>query len=108
MTDCLLITSTTETKQEAQRITRALVERRLGACAQIIGPIESIYWWQGKVESAEEWLCFIKTQATHFDAVEACIKELHSYSTPQIVAMPIAAGSQDYLGWLRSEAPVSE
>jgi periplasmic divalent cation tolerance protein len=77
-----------------------LVDRRLVACVQIVGPIESIYRWQGKVETAREWLCLIKTTRAGFRAVAATVETLHPYDTPELVALPIAAGSPRYLEWL--------
>jgi periplasmic divalent cation tolerance protein len=75
----------------------------LAACVQITGPATSVYRWQGKVESSQEWLCIIKTQASGYPAVEAAIRELHTYQVPEIVAVPIVAGSAEYLAWLRQE-----
>ena len=97
------ITTTTETKEQAQKIANYLVEKKLAACVQICGPITSIYRWKGKVENAQEWLCMIKTRKELFDKVEAAIKKLHSYETPEIVATPIFKGSREYLTWLDDE-----
>ena len=93
-------TTTTPSRDVARRIARVLVDRRLAACVQIVGPIESIYRWQGRVETAREWLCFIKTTRARFREVVAAVEALHSYDTPEVVALPIAAGSQRYLEWL--------
>ena len=93
----------TGTRLDAQAIARALVEKRLAACVQIIGPITSTYWWQGEIETAEEWLCLIKTRADLFEQVEAAIKEVHPYDVPEILAVPVVAGSEDYLAWLDRE-----
>jgi len=90
----------TPNRAVARRIARTLVDRGLAACVQIVGPIESIYRWQGRVETAREWLCLIKTNSARFREVNATIAELHPYDTPEIVALPIAAGSQRYLDWL--------
>jgi periplasmic divalent cation tolerance protein len=84
----------------ARRIARALVDRRLAACVQIVGPIESIYRWQGRVETAREWLCLIKTTRALFPAVTTAVAALHPYETPEMVALPIIAGSQRYIEWL--------
>jgi periplasmic divalent cation tolerance protein len=93
-------TTTTPSRDVARRIARMLVDRRLAACVQIVGPIESIYRWQGRVETAREWLCLIKTTRARFREVAATVQTLHPYDTPEIVALPIAAGSQRYLEWL--------
>ena len=97
------VTTTTEKKEDAERIARSLVETRLAACVQIVGPIESIYRWKGRIETAREWLCLIKSRRDHYMAVEKAIRSLHPYEVPEIVAVPFAAGSRDYLGWLRDE-----
>ena len=94
------VTTTTETKEQAQKIAQYLVETRLAACVQIAGPITSVYRWKGKVETASEWLCLIKTREELFDKVETAIKKMHSYETPEIVAVPIVKGSKEYLVWL--------
>ena len=92
--------TTTGSKEEAQKIARALIERRLAACVNIVGPIESIYRWEAKVESAGEWLLLIKTTANAFAAVSAAITELHSYQLPECVQIPVEAGSENYLRWI--------
>jgi len=103
MTETVQVVTTTETKSDAQAIARAVVEKRLAACVQIIGPITSTYWWQGEIETAEEWLCLIKTRADLFEQLEAAIKEVHPYDVPEILAVPVVAGSEDYLAWLDRE-----
>jgi periplasmic divalent cation tolerance protein len=103
MSDCILVTTTAATKEEAAKIATALLERRLAACVQVVGPIESRYWWNGKIEQADEWLCMIKTLREKFPAVESAIRANHSYEVPEIVACPIEGGSEPYLKWLRSE-----
>ena len=100
MTEYLQISTTTETEQQARAIAEALVQRRLAACVQVIGPMRSIYRWQGAVEQAEEWLCTAKTRASLFAQVEAAVGKLHSYDCPEIIAVPIVDGSTAYLKWL--------
>ena len=101
--DFIEVRTTTETKEDAGRIARALVEGRLAACVQIIGPIESTYSWKGKIETAMEYQCLAKTRAPLFAEVEKTIKSLHPYETPEIVAVSIATGSAEYLAWLNEE-----
>ena len=103
MKSYIQISTTTKTKEEAQKIARYLVEQKLAACVQVTGPIESIYRWKGKIETATEWLCLIKTREDLFDKVETAIKILHLYETPEIVAVPIINGSKEYLNWLDDE-----
>lgn len=97
------VVTTAASADEARRIATELVEERLAACVQIIGPIESIYRWQGKVETATEWQCWIKTRRQHYDSLEAAIRRLHSYEVPEILAVPIVAGSEAYLKWLSDQ-----
>jgi len=94
------VVTTTGSADEARRIAMALVEEKLAACVQIVGPIESIYRWQGKLEKATEWQCWIKTRRQNYDAVEAAIRRWHSYEVPEILAVPIITGSEAYLKWL--------
>jgi|SRR3984957_15701201 periplasmic divalent cation tolerance protein len=100
MTDKQIILSTAASADEARKIARELVERRLAACVNIIPQIESIYRWQDKVESAQEWLLLIKTNAEQFPAVRDAICELHSYDVPECIALNIEDGSPEYLQWL--------
>jgi len=102
MSAYIQLTTTIDTRAAAMRLARALVESRLAACVQIIGPITSIYRWKGNVEQAKEHLCIIKTRAALFRKVEAEIKRLHSYEVPEIIALPISKGSRRYLAWLAS------
>ena len=97
------VITTVSERSDAEKITRKLLEERLAACVQIIGPITSSYWWRGKIETEEEWLCFIKSNETHYDAVEKNIKEVHPYEVPEIIALPIITGFPDYLAWLNGE-----
>lgn len=98
--DALLVLTTASSKDEAQKIAAALVERRLAACVNIVPGIESIYRWQGAVESAQEWLLVIKSTAAGFERVRQAIQELHSYELPECIAIPIERGSAQYLAWI--------
>ncbi len=100
MTNARIILTTTGSHEEAGKIARALVERSLAACVNIVPRIESVYRWQGKVETAEEWLLLIKTQADLFERVRDAVKELHSYDLPECVMLEVSAGSQEYLDWI--------
>jgi periplasmic divalent cation tolerance protein len=97
------VTTTIDSRQEAASLARAAVEDRLAASAQLIGPIASTYWWEGEIESAEEWMVLFKTTADRFQDLAALITEQHSYDTPEIIATPVVAGSADYLGWVRDQ-----
>jgi len=98
--DHLQVLTTVGSEEDAERISIALVERRLAACVQTVGPLESRYRWQGKVETAREWQCLAKTEAARYPEVEAAIRELHPYDEPEILATPIVAGSAGYLAWV--------
>jgi periplasmic divalent cation tolerance protein len=104
MADYLQVITATGSREEAERIASALVERRFAGCVQILGPTTSVYRWQGKVEQAAEWLCLVKTTRPRYADVEQTIRELHSYECPEIIATPIEAGSAAYLEWLAAES----
>ncbi|UCD87714.1 MAG: divalent-cation tolerance protein CutA [Desulfobacterales bacterium] len=103
MTPYVQVVTTTENKEDANKIAKVLVERRLAACVQLVGPIQSTFWWKDSIETAQEWLCFMKTDKNLYGELEKAIKAIHPYETPEIVAMPVVAGSDDYLAWLGSE-----
>lgn len=103
MTDCLLVYITVPDREEAETVCRTLVRERLAACANISGAIDSIYWWQGEMESAGEVLCVLKTTRTRFPELALRARELHSYDTPCIVALPLEAGDDAYFDWIRNE-----
>jgi len=100
MTDKRIVLSTAGSEEEARTIARHLVENRLAACVNIVPQIESIYRWQGKMESSQEWLLVIKTTAERFATVRDAIRELHSYELPECIAVNIEDGSPPYLQWL--------
>lgn len=93
---------TAGSEDEAERIAACLVEERLAACVNIVGPIRSIYRWQGEIRNESEVLLVIKMRSDAFDRLKARVGELHSYDTPEIIALPITAGSEPYLRWLES------
>lgn len=100
MTDYVQVTTTTETQANARTIAHEVVGKRLAACVQVIGPITSTYWWQGKIEITEEWLCVIKSKVALYKELEQTIRAIHPYEEPEIIATPIAKGSKGYLVWL--------
>lgn len=99
-TDFLQLSTTTGSAEEAERIAKTLVEQRLAACVQIVPQVRSIYRWQDEIEQADEWLCLAKTHRALIPQVEAEICRLHSYDCPELIAVPIEAGSAEYLAWL--------
>jgi periplasmic divalent cation tolerance protein len=99
----LQVQTTTDSRAEAMELSQAAVEARLAACAQVAGPVASTYWWEGGIERAEEWLILLKLPADRLGELTAFLTERHSYDEPEIVALPIVAGSPSYLSWLREE-----
>ena len=94
---------TTATAEEAQRIANILVSSRKAACVNIVPQVHSRFWWQGKIDSADEALLVVKTKAARLDELIGLVKENHSYEIPEIVALPIVGGNPDYLQWLDDE-----
>jgi periplasmic divalent cation tolerance protein len=100
MVEAKLVLSTTGSREEAQKIARALVEEQLAACVNVLGPLQSIYRWQGHIDSADEFLLIIKTMAVMLPRLQTRIRELHSYQLPEIVEVNIEGGSEAYLRWI--------
>ncbi len=99
----IVVLITAPSEEEAAKIARALVEERLAACANIVNHIRSVYRWEGKIEDDPEVLMVVKTREALFDALEKRVRELHSYSVPEVIALPIVQGSEAYLKWLEEE-----
>jgi periplasmic divalent cation tolerance protein len=96
----LLVLSTFPDAASAQRIGRQLVEEKCAACVNLLPAVESIYWWEGKVEQAKETLAFFKTTVDRFEALQSTLRQLHPYEVPEIIALPIDRGLPDYLRWV--------
>jgi periplasmic divalent cation tolerance protein len=103
MTEFIQVLTTVENKADAEKIARNLVEKKLAACVQIIGPLTSYFQWQGKLDTAGEYLCLVKSRNDLFAKLEMAINGLHPYEVPEIIAVPIMKGSKDYLDWLAAE-----
>lgn len=101
--EIVVVTTTTARKDEAETIAGELVTRRLAACVQIVGPIASVFHWQGKVEHSEEWMCQIKTRRDKYAELEAVLRQLHPYDVPEIIAVPAVLASESYAQWLSEE-----
>jgi len=102
-TSSIVVFVTASTEEEARRIADLLVGRRKAACVNIVPRVDSLFWWQGKLDSAQESLLIIKTRASLLPEVVNLVKGVHSYEVPEIIAMPIIGGNEDYLKWLNSE-----
>lgn len=100
MTDKRIVLSTAGSQEEARKIAQSLVERELAACVNIVPQVESLYRWQGKMESSAEWLLLIKTRQEKFPAVRDAIRQLHSYDLPECICLAIEDGSEAYLRWI--------
>ena len=103
MTHYIVVLVTATSKTEAEKITKALLKKRLAACVNIIPGLHSFFHWKGKIEKANEFLLVIKTQKSLFKKLEKEIKVNHKYSVPEVIALPVLDGSKDYLSWLGSE-----
>ncbi len=103
MTDALVVLVTAPTPDEAARIARAVVEERLAACGNVLSGLRSIYRWQGAVQDEPEALLMLKTTAPLFERLRSRVVELHPYDTPEVLALPVAAGHLPYLAWIGAE-----
>lgn len=99
----LQVQTTTDTRAEAVELARGAVAARLAACAQVAGPVASMYWWEGEIRREEEWLVMLKLPADRYDDLAEFLTQEHSYDEPEIVATPIVTGSAGYLEWLHEE-----
>ena len=105
MTDAsfVQVMTTIDSVEAARALADEIVRQRLAACVQLIGPIESHYWWNGEIETATEWLCLIKTHRRQTERLTNTISELHSYDVPEVTVTDIVGGHPPYLEWIRSE-----
>jgi periplasmic divalent cation tolerance protein len=103
MTDKIVVFSTASTAEEAEKIARALVDGRLAACVNVVPGLRSYYRWQGKIEDAAEFLLIIKSTRERFPALRTLLEKLHSYEVPEVIAMAVVDGAQNYLNWMDGE-----
>lgn len=103
MTQALTVLTTTDSAAKAEELARGAVKARVAACAQISGPVTSVYRWQGAIETSQEWQVLLKTADARYEALEAYIREHHDYGTPEIIATPVVRGSAAYLEWVERE-----
>jgi periplasmic divalent cation tolerance protein len=106
MADFMQVVTTVDSEEAAAQLARGITGARLAACVQIVGPIKSVYWWQGELEEAREWQLIIKTTTARIAELEDYIKENHSYDTPEITATVISGGSYEYLDWITAETRI--
>ncbi len=99
---CQVVT-TTDTRDEAERLARGAVEARVAACAQVSGPVTSVFWWEGSVDTAQEWQIWFKTTTAAYGSLEHYLNQAHSYDVPEVLCLPVTAGNRAYLQWLDDE-----
>ena len=103
MTEKILVLSNCGSEEEARRVARALVEARVAACVNIVPGIQSVYHWQGAIQEDPEWMLVIKSTRPMFDSLAAELRKIHSYQVPEVLAIPVIAGDQNYLDWMDRE-----
>jgi len=99
-TDRIIVLITAGSEEEARKIAESLVKEKKAACVNIVPRVDSLFWWEGKLDSARESLLLVKTKASLFPEIVELVKRTHSYEVPEIIALPIIGGSEDYLKWL--------
>lgn len=102
MSDYIQIMTTTDDQAVARKVAQSLVEKRLAACVQVIGPVESTFSWEGSVKVVREFLCLAKSRIDLFALAEVAIREVHNYDVPEILSLKINEGSAEYLKWMDS------
>ncbi len=108
MTELIEVVTTLPSHEDAQRLASALVERRLAACVQISGPITSVYHWEGRIETSQEWYCTIKSREDLWTALEAAVGELHPYQVPELLARSIEHAPAAYRQWVLANTQPGE
>ena len=103
MAEHVQVLTTVDSEDGAQRLARGMVDERLAACVQVVGPIMSVYRWQGAVQVEREWQCLAKTTAERLEALVEHLRRHHPYELPEIVATPIVGGGEDYLRWVSEQ-----
>jgi periplasmic divalent cation tolerance protein len=103
MPDYIQVLVSIDGEDRARDLQRLILEERAAACVQILGPISSAYWWEGRIEEAQEWLCLAKTRRSEYERLESLVQQNHPYETPEILAIPVLAGNRKYLEWIDSE-----
>lgn len=103
MVKYIQIYTTTPNKKLAQKIAETLLEKKLVACVQILGPIDSFYRWKGKLANSKEYMCLIKSKGNKVGAIFAQLKKMHTYEVPEFIVTPIIGGNKDYLRWIDHE-----
>ena len=100
MTDKIVVFSTCDSEEQAGRIARALLDQRLAACVNVLPGVRSIYRWKGQIEDAAEWMLIIKSRRELLDKLRIAVGKIHTYEVPELLAVPVVDGSEEYLAWL--------
>lgn len=100
MTNSLVVMVTVPSKKDSENISKTVLDKKLCACVNIVGGVRSLFYWKNKIDDTEEFLLIIKTNKEKYKELEDSIKKIHPYSVPEIIALPIAFGSNDYLDWI--------
>ena len=100
----IIILITVDSPEEARKIAEALIKQRKAACVNIVPGVNSFFWWQNEMDTAQESLLIVKTKASLLSEIIGLVKEIHTYDVPEIIALPIIGGNQDYLAWIDKEA----
>ncbi len=103
MTPAIVVLVTVGSEREAETIATVLLEERLAACVNVTSPVRSLYRWEGRIADDREWQLIIKTQARLFESLATRVRALHSYDVPEIIALPVLAGTTDYVDWIQNE-----
>jgi len=103
MEDFIQVQVSIDSHEGAHALQQVLLQERAAACVQILGPISSAYWWKGRIEETQEWLCLAKTRRAEYERLEALVKDNHPYETPEILAIPVLLGNRQYLDWIDAE-----
>lgn len=108
MTDKIVVLSTCGSAAEAERLARELISKNAAACVNIVAPVRSIYRWKGEIEEASEWLLIAKTDRPSFENLRAVLEAAHSYELPEVLALPVIAGSPNYLAWIGAQVNAAQ
>ncbi len=103
MEEYIQVSTTIDNYEIAKKMAHVIIDKHFAACVQILGPVESIFWWKGEKDTAREWILFIKTTMNLYKKLESVLKDMHPYEVPEIIVLPVIDGNNDYLRWIADE-----